>query len=64
MDPNYNKDKDQVKISKEAGLVAVSGTKSQLDKVDKYVKQISHRLHRQILLETKIIQVMIYFKFN
>ncbi|OQX74786.1 MAG: hypothetical protein B6D59_01165 [Campylobacteraceae bacterium 4484_4] len=57
-----NRDGDQYNASKtlinqEAGIVTVTGTKKQLDRVEAYIKKVTERLHKQILIDAKIIEV-------
>ena len=44
-------------INQEAGLLTVTGTKKQLDRVSKYISTMMKRLHKQILIDAKIIEV-------
>ncbi len=44
-------------INQEAGLLTVTGTKKQLDRVSKYITTMMKRLHKQILIDAKIIEV-------
>jgi len=44
-------------INQDAGIVSVTGTKRQLDRVQKYIKNIMKRLHKEILVEVKLIEV-------
>jgi len=44
-------------VNKEAGLLTVTGTKQQIDRVSKYIKKLTSRLHKQVLIEAKIIEV-------
>ncbi len=44
-------------INQEAGIVTVTGTKKQTDRIAKYIKKITQRLHKQILIDAKIIEV-------
>ncbi len=44
-------------INKEAGLLTVTGTKKQLDRVSKYISTMMKRLHKQILIDAKVIEV-------
>ena len=47
----------KVLINQEAGMLTVTGTKKQLDRVQKYVSSLMERLHKEILIEAKIIEV-------
>lgn len=44
-------------INQEAGMLTVTGTTKQLKRVEKYIASLMTRLHKQILLEAKIIEV-------
>jgi general secretion pathway protein D len=44
-------------INQEAGLLTVTGTKKQLDRVSRYISKMMERLHKQILIDAKIIEV-------
>ena len=48
----------KVLINQEAGMLTVTGTKKQLNRVEKYVTSLMERLHKEILLEAKIIEVI------
>ncbi len=44
-------------VNKNAGLITVTGTKQQLEKVSNYINTMQSRLHKQVLIEVKIISV-------
>ncbi len=44
-------------INKEAGLVTVSGTPSQLARVSAYMNSMMNRLHKQVMIDVKILSV-------
>jgi len=44
-------------INKEAGLITVSGTPSQLSRVSAYINSMMDRLHRQVMIDVKILSV-------
>ncbi len=48
----------KVLINQEAGMLTVTGTKKQLSRVEKYITSLMKRLHKEILLEAKIIEVI------
>ncbi len=50
--------KSKVLINQEAGMLTVTGSKKQLTRVDKYIKSLMGRLHKEILIEAKIIEVI------
>ncbi len=44
-------------INQDAGIVTVTGTKKQLNAVEDYIKIMMKRLHKQIMIEARIIEV-------
>lgn len=44
-------------INRDAGLITVSGSYKQLDRVEKYIKNLQQRMHKQVLLEVRILEV-------
>jgi len=44
-------------INKEAGLVTVSGTQEQLNRVGTYIDSLMDRLHKQVMIDVKILSV-------
>ncbi len=44
-------------INKEAGLITVSGTASQVKRVGAYLDEMMRRLHRQVMIDVKILSV-------
>ena len=44
-------------INKEAGLVTVTGTQAQLDRVGTYIDSLMDRLHKQVMIDVKILSV-------
>lgn len=44
-------------INKEAGLVTVSGTPSQIARVSRYMNSMMNRLHKQVMIDVKILSV-------
>ena len=44
-------------VNREAGIVTVTGTRRQIERVAKYIRQISDRLHKQVLLEANLIEL-------
>jgi len=44
-------------INKEAGLVTVSGTASQIRRVAAYLEDMMRRLHKQVMIDVKILSV-------
>ena len=46
-------------IDKNAGLVTITATKRQLDRVSKYISELNNRLHKQIIIDVKIYSVIL-----
>ncbi len=46
-------------INKEAGLVTITGTKKQLDRVESYIKRMMKRMHNQVLIDVKMYAVVL-----
>ncbi|NLK67248.1 MAG: pilus (MSHA type) biogenesis protein MshL [Campylobacteraceae bacterium] len=46
-------------INQNAGLVTVTGMKSQVDRVEKYVAEMQRRLKRQVMLDVTIVEVQL-----
>lgn len=44
-------------INQNAGLITVTGTKKQLDRIEEYLKTMRERLHRQVLIDVSILTV-------
>ncbi len=44
-------------INREAGLVTVSGTTAQVDRISGYIDELMNRLHKQVLIDVKILSV-------
>lgn len=44
-------------INREAGLVTVSGTALQVDRMDTYINALMNRLHKQVLIDVQILSV-------
>jgi len=44
-------------INKNAGLVTITATKRQLQRVEKYINDLNKRLHKQIVIDVKIYSV-------
>ena len=45
-------------INKDASLVTVTGTRKQLKKVEEFLHTLSKRMHKQVLIEAKLIEVV------
>jgi len=44
-------------INPNAGIITITATKKQLDRVEKYIKILRDRLHKQVLIDVKILSV-------
>ncbi len=44
-------------INSNAGLITVTGTKQQLDRVESYIKILQENLHRQVIIDVSILSV-------
>ncbi len=44
-------------INQEAGIITVTGTKKQTQRIARYIEKITDRLHKQIFIDAKIIEV-------
>ena len=45
-------------INKDASLVTVRGTKRELDEVQRFLAKLTKRMHKQVLIEAKLIEVV------
>ena len=56
---NATEEKSKVKpiINREAGLVTVTGTSEQINRVSAYIHQMMKRLHKQVLIDVKMLSV-------
>jgi len=57
-DEDTHQIKGKVLINQEGGMLIVTGTKKQLFRVETYITSLMGRLHKEILLEAKIIEVI------
>ncbi len=46
-------------VDKESGLVTITGTKKQLDRVEEYIDNLMERLHKQVLIDVKMYAVVL-----
>jgi len=46
-------------IDKESGLVTITGTKKQIDRVEEYLQNLIERLHKQVLIDVKMYTVVL-----
>jgi len=44
-------------INKDAGIITITGTHNQIQRIDKYLKKIKDRMHKQVTLEVKLVEV-------
>ncbi len=52
-----NKAQSKALVNQDAGMLTVTGNKKQLDSVELYLKEMMKRLHKEILIEAKLIEV-------
>ncbi len=45
-------------INKDASLVTVTATKRELDEVERFLAKLTERMHKQVLIEAKLIEVV------
>ncbi len=63
IDAILSRDEDNIQIqsrsiiNREAGIVTITGTKSQIERINRYLSHLKNRLHKQVLLETKIFEL-------
>lgn len=56
-DEDATKIKSKSIINREAGVITITGTKDQIQRVSSYLDKIKGRLHKQVMLETKLIEL-------
>ncbi len=44
-------------INKDASLITVTGTKKELEKAEAFIHRLTERMHKQVLIEAKLIEV-------
>ena len=44
-------------IDKSTGVVSITGTKFQLDRIQKYINELNRRLHKEVMIDVKIYTV-------
>jgi general secretion pathway protein D len=54
---NINEDYKEPVIDKNSGLITVTGNKIQLEKISKYLTNLSRRLHKEVLIDVRIYSV-------
>jgi len=54
-DPLYKN--PDASIDKITGLVTITGTKAQLDNIQKYIDELNNKLHKEVLIDVKIYSV-------
>lgn len=57
-DEDNHQIKSKVLINQEGGMLVVTGTQKQLLRVEDYITSLMSRLHKEILIEAKIIEVI------
>ena len=56
-DGDSNEVKSWSMINRDAGLITVSGSYNQLSRIEKYINDLEKRMHKQVLLEVRILEV-------
>jgi len=56
-DGDVNEVRSWSMINRDAGLITVSGSFKQLARVEKYITALQERMHKQLLLEVRILEV-------
>jgi len=56
-DGDINEVRSLSMINRDAGLITVSGSFRQLNRVGKYINDLQDRMHKQLLLEVRILEV-------
>ncbi len=46
-------------VNRQAGLVTITGTPKQIQRVENYIKKIEGRLHKEVLIDVSILAVML-----
>ncbi len=49
--------KSKALVNNEGGIVTVTGTKRQIERVQRYIEQVMGRLHKQIMLEARLVEL-------
>ena len=44
-------------INREAGVITITGTQKQIKRINEYLQKIKVRLHKQVMLETKLLEL-------
>ncbi len=44
-------------INKASGIITITGTNNQMNRIEKYLEQLKDRMHKQVILEAKLIEV-------
>lgn len=44
-------------VNREAGMVTVTGTRRQVDRVAVYIEKLQERMHKQVMLEARLIEI-------
>ena len=44
-------------IDKTTGIITITGTKNQLDRIEKYINELNKRLHKEVIIDVKIYSV-------
>ncbi len=56
-DGDTNEVRSMSMLNRDAGLITVSGSYKQLKRVEKYINDLQDRMHKQVLLEVRVLEV-------
>ncbi len=56
-DGDVNEVRSMSMINRDAGLITVSGSYKQLKRVEQYISSLQDRMHKQVLLEVRVLEV-------
>lgn len=56
-DGDIRKIKSKSIINRSAGIITITGTHNQIDRISKYLEKVTSRIHKQVILETKLFEL-------
>jgi general secretion pathway protein D len=57
VDEEYNDALNKTLVNRDAAVVTITGTKRQIDSVDRYLKKLESRMHSQVMIEAHLIEL-------
>ena len=57
VDEEYNDTLNKTLVNRDAAVVTITGTKRQIDSVDRYLKKLESRMHSQVMIEAHLIEL-------